>query len=231
MTAAAIAPELRLVPHRGHRTEWRDAGGGHYDLTGHAAVFNQPSHDLGGFREIIEPGFFRAALRKTPDVRLLVNHDPTLVLARTASGTLRLREDDVGLQVGADVAPTTYATDLRTAMQRGDVDQMSFAFSLADGGDDWAIAEDGTVVRTLRAEGADELFDVSVVTYPAYEDSEASIRALATRYASPEAILLRARELGRLTGPAVDALGQLQRRTRQTAALQQATHARASAGT
>jgi hypothetical protein len=62
-------------------------------------------------------------------------------------------------------------------MQRGDIDQMSFAFTLTDEGDDWAIADDGTVIRTLRADGADELFDTSVVTFPAYRATNVDMRS------------------------------------------------------
>jgi HK97 family phage prohead protease len=137
------------------------------------------SEDLGGFREIIEPGFFRAALRRKPDVRLLFNHNENYVLGRTASGTLELREDNRGLHVFGTVDKTIgWVSDLRKSMQRGDIDQMSFAFTLTEGGDDWAVSEDGTVVRTLRADGAADLFDASVVTYPAYKSTEVSMRSV-----------------------------------------------------
>jgi HK97 family phage prohead protease len=162
--------------------EWRNTGdptGNETTLRGHAAVFNSLSEDLGGFRELIEPGFFRDALRRKPDVRLLFNHDPNKVMARTASGTLELREDQRGLHVFATVDKRiVWTKDLRLSMQRGDIDQMSFAFTLKDGGDDWAVTDDGTVIRTLRQDGADELFDTSVVTYPAYKATEVSMRSV-----------------------------------------------------
>lgn len=161
------------------RVEWRDAENGRsddYTVVGHAAVFNSLSDDLGGFRELLEPGAFRTALDQQPDVRLLFNHDPNYVMARTASGTLELREDPDGLRVWARVPPLSWITDLRTSMSRGDIDQMSFAFTLADEGDDWAVADDGTVVRTIRADGINELFDVSIVTYPAYTRTDAAMR-------------------------------------------------------
>jgi HK97 family phage prohead protease len=180
--------------------EWRDSGDAAHKnettLRGHAAVFNSLSEDLGGFRELIEPGFFRAALRKSPDVRLLFNHDPNYVMARTASGTLELREDSVGLRVFATVDKTIgWVKDLRTSMQRGDVDQMSFAFTLTDVGDDWAVTEDGEVVRTLRADGAEQIFDASVVTYPAYSATSVNMRSL----------LEEAIDLGRLPAPEAEA--------------------------
>jgi hypothetical protein len=63
-------------------------------------------------------------------------------------------------------------------MQRGDVDQMSFAFTVREDGDDWAVTDDESVVRTLLPDGAEQLFDVSVVTYPAYKSTEVSMRSV-----------------------------------------------------
>ena len=163
--------------------EWRQAENGRsedYTLRGHAAVFNKLSDDLGGFRELLEPGAFRAALRSQPDVRLLYGHNSESLfpLARTKSGTLELREDTTGLHVWARVAPTTFARDMQIAMQRGDLDQMSFAFSIEEEGDDWAVADDGKVVRTIRTDGVSALYDVSVVTYPAYSQTDVAMREL-----------------------------------------------------
>jgi HK97 family phage prohead protease len=112
-------------------------------------------------------------------VRLLFNHDPNFVMGRTAAGTLELREDNRGLHVFARVDKTIgWVNDLRTSMQRGDVDQMSFAFTVREGGDDWAVTEDESVIRTLMPDGAEQLFDVSVVTYPAYKATEVSMRSV-----------------------------------------------------
>lgn len=163
--------------------EWRDSGDparkNETTLRGHAAVFNSLSEDLGGFRELIEPGAFRAVLRKKPDVRLLLNHDPNFVLARTASDTLELREDKTGLHVFARVDTSiSWVNDLRTSMQRGDIDQMSFAFTVAEGGDEWAVTDDGRIVCTIRSDGVDELFDTSVVTFPAYPKTDVGMRSL-----------------------------------------------------
>lgn len=168
---------------------WRDSGNPdtptETTLRGHAAVFNALSEDLGGFRELIEPGAFRAALRRNPDVRLLFNHDSSFVLARTASGTLELREDSRGLHVFARVdREISWIDDLRRSMLRGDVDQMSFAFTVADGGDEWAVTDDGTIVRTIRADGVDELFDVTIATFPAYPATEVAMRSLLENAAS-----------------------------------------------
>lgn len=148
------------------------ADGADMTLAGHAAVFNTRSEDLGGFVEVLAPGAFDAPLARGDDVRLLVNHSG-LPLARTRSGTLTLSADQQGLAVSARVAPSERATELRTLIARGDVDQMSFAFTVAPGGDDFETVE-GTVVRTVSA--VDRLFDVSVVTFPAYPATDAQMR-------------------------------------------------------
>lgn len=177
----AVAPELRsaFVARIDH-VEWRDSGNGtDYTLEGHAAVFDEWSEDLwtwaGTFREKIAPGAFTDVLSRKPDVRLLFNHNENYVLGRTLSGTLELTEDDTGLRVFARVAPTSYAQDLRLVMQRGDVTQMSFAFTVAE--DEWREDHDAEIVERTIVRVA-ELFDASVVTYPAYPQTDATMREL-----------------------------------------------------
>ena len=146
---------------------------------GHAAVFDRLSEDLGGFRERIQRGAYRKVLDSNPDVRFLVNHDSIsaagLPLARTKNSTLELREDPKGLRVYAELAPTTLAKDLRVLVKRGDIDQMSFGFSMREGGKDVWSEEDGQLVRTIVSFGA--LFDVSPVVFPAYPQTDASMRS------------------------------------------------------
>lgn len=142
-------------------------------FTGHAAVFTRLSEDLGGFRERIQPGAFKKVLDANADVRFLFNHDPNHVMARTKSGTMELREDPKGLRVYAELAPTTIAKDLRVLVKRGDVDGMSFAFSVDK--DVWA-EEDGVLTRTIVS--FRDLFDVGPVVYPAYPQTDASMRAI-----------------------------------------------------
>jgi HK97 family phage prohead protease len=144
-------------------------------IVGYAAVYNELSGPIpdgrgGTFRERIAPGTFAAALAAAPDVRLLVNHEPTHVLARTKSGTLRLTDDETGLRIDADPPDTQFARDLLVTMRRGDMDQMSFGFYVTD--DEWDEA-DGEIIRTLRGLNID---DVSVVTYPAYEATAVEVR-------------------------------------------------------
>lgn len=141
-------------------------------ITGYAALFDSRSEDLGGFVEEIDRGAFAEALNRDDlDVRFLINHDSNLVLARTRSGTLELTEDQRGLRIYARVAPYSYAEDLRIAIERGDVDQMSFAFTTEE--DSWSKTEDGANLR--RVQRVKDLFDVSVVTYPAYPETKTEV--------------------------------------------------------
>jgi len=140
--------------------ETRQEGDGTMRLAGYAAVFNDSSVPL-PFSERIAPGAFRKTLSETPDVRLLINHEG-LPLARTKNGTLTLTEDGTGLHIDAILPDTTEARDLWTLVQRGDVDQMSFAFRVIR--QNWN--EDRTE-RTLTEVSLSD-GDVSVVTYPAY---------------------------------------------------------------
>jgi HK97 family phage prohead protease len=144
--------------------------GGRAKISGHAAVFNSLSEDLWGFREKIAPGAFASALGKS-DIRALLNHDPNFVLGRTKSGTLRVQEDETGLAVEIDPPETGWADDLLVSIGRGDISQMSFAFRVGE--ESWETV-DGIDIRTILS--FDEIFDVSPVTYPAYPDTDVSLR-------------------------------------------------------
>lgn len=138
-------------------------------LVGYAAMFNSDSEDLGGFTERIAPGAFKRTLGMGADVRLLFDHEG-LPLARSKSGTLSLEEDSVGLKVEADLDPNSpIARSVISAVKRGDIDQMSFAFR--------TIADSWNEDRSFRTLEEVQLFDVSVVTYPAYEETMATIRS------------------------------------------------------
>lgn len=140
-------------------------------FSGYAAVFNSDSEWL-GFTEQIRPGAFQRTLQSRNQVKMFVNHEDTMVLASTRSGTLRLSEDNRGLKVEADLPQeVSYARDLAILMRRGDVDSMSFGFHVPRGGDEWS--DDGQ--RRYLNEIA--LREVSVVTgFPAYESTSATIR-------------------------------------------------------
>ncbi len=152
-----------------------------FGFRGHSAVFNQPTL-IGtarfGFVETIAPGAFRDVL--TDDVRFLINHDG-LPLARVGNGTLRLSEDATGQVVDADLAPTREAEDLSILLERKDIDQMSFAFGLSEDDFTWGTFEsndelNGLDLRTINH--VSNQYDVSTVTYPAYEGTDAGLRSL-----------------------------------------------------
>lgn len=143
-------------------------------IRGYAAVFESLSDNLGGFREKIEPGAFKAALKKT-DCRALINHDANLIIGRQSSGTLRLKEDKTGLFMEVDLPDTQYARDLAVSIERGDINQQSFGFRVKK--DSWEEnRESGEITRTIIE--LEDLFDVSPVTFPAYPDTTVAKRSL-----------------------------------------------------
>ena len=149
-------------------------------ITGYAAVFDKWSEDLGGFKEKIRSGAFKKAIGKS-DVRGLFNHDSNYVLGRQSNGTLTIKEDKNGLWMEIDPPDTQIIRDLVLApIKRGDIKEQSFAFVVANGGDEWKNLHgekpDEPVTRTITE--VDELFDVSPVTYPAYPDTSVALRSM-----------------------------------------------------
>lgn len=141
-------------------------------LRGYAIVFHRLSVDLGGFRERILPDAVARTLRDGADVRALVDHDSSKVIGRTRAGTLRLDADGHGLRVDIDPPDTTVARDLLESVRRGDITGMSFAFKTLD--DTWDH-EDGETIREVRDM---EIYEVSVVSFPAYPDTSVAQRSL-----------------------------------------------------
>jgi HK97 family phage prohead protease len=154
------------------RTEARVAARGR-TLVGYAALFNVESRDLGGFVEVIRPGAFRASLADPEtDVRAFFDHDTGRVLGRQKSGTLRVAEDERGLRFEIDAPDTTDGRDAVELIGRGDLDGTSFAFRMIE--DEWTRT--GRIHR--RELVAVDVFDVSVVTFPAYPETEVALRSL-----------------------------------------------------
>lgn len=143
-------------------------------IVGYAAVHNRYSQDLGGFIEIIEPGAFEG--REKDDVRALFNHDSNIVLGRTTSGTLKLRVDSEGLAYEITPPETTWGRDVAAMIKRGDVTQSSFGFTIPKGGSEFEQRSDGVIVHRIKKVA--RLYDVSPVTFPAYQDTEVSVRSL-----------------------------------------------------
>ena len=137
-------------------------------VVGYGAVFNSMSNDLGGFREFIAPNAFEGRLED--DVRFLINHDANLILARTTNGTLRLSVDEKGLRYEADMPNTSTARDLMELLKNGTISQSSFAFTVEE--DSWEV-KDGMNIRTI--DKVSQLYDVSSVTYPAYNSASSSV--------------------------------------------------------
>jgi hypothetical protein len=162
--------EMRAFP---LQIEVRDVESGVGTIAGHAAVFNSETVIADTFREVVRPGAFTKTLGEHADVRALQNHDHNLVLGRTKSGTLRVGQDETGLAIEGDLPDTTYARDLAVVMRRGDVDQMSFWFRKIK--DRWSEERDKLPLRELLEV---ELLDVSVVTFPYYPATDASLRGL-----------------------------------------------------
>lgn len=138
-------------------------------LEGHAALFGATADIGGGLVETIAPGAFSNSLATRQDILALVDHDPTRVLARTRSGTLRLAEDSQGLAFDLDLPDTQAARDVLALAERGDLGGMSFGFT--------ATRDD--VLGSTRTLHAVELFEISVVAaWPAYEGTTVQARAL-----------------------------------------------------
>lgn len=168
-----ISCEFRYIT---TRVELRADGDGPRRLQGHAAVFDTDSAigpaDDPYYIERIAPGAFRTAIAED-DVRALFNHDPNLVLGRNRAGTLRLAEDAVGLAVEVIPPDTPTAREVLTLIERGDISQMSFGFTVRTGGQLWEELPDGTIRRTLRNL---KLWDVSPVTFAQYPETDVAVR-------------------------------------------------------
>jgi len=165
--------ETRTLPITELRLEKQTENNGGI-IEGHAAIFDSWSETIGGifpFRERVKRGAFSESL-KNDDIKALFNHDANYVLGRNKAGTLELIEDERGLLVKIKPPETQWAKDLSVSIQRGDINQMSFGFTVEE--DDWRN-EDGIDVRELRKV---KLYDVSPVTYPAYTSTDVGVRGL-----------------------------------------------------
>jgi HK97 family phage prohead protease len=149
---------------------------GSYTVNGEAVVYSRYSLDLGGFKEVIEPGALTGVLRAKQDVVALHEHNPERLLGRVSAGTLDLHDTPQGLRTWIRVAPTTYGLDLKVLLDRRDISQMSFAFIVGD--DTWRENPDGSIVRVVQR--IDQLFDVSLVSSPAYPQTSAEVQRALT---------------------------------------------------
>jgi HK97 family phage prohead protease len=141
-------------------------------FTGYASVFNSPSQDLGGFIEYVAPGAFKRSLQSRNEVKLLWNHDAGEPLASLRGGSMQLVEDDRGLKVTATLPQTSRGRDVAELLRTNVIDSMSFGFNVIK--DTWS--RDGQT-RTLDSV---RLFEVSIVSFPAYEATSAQVRSQPT---------------------------------------------------
>ena len=140
-------------------------------IVGIAAPFNSRSVNLGGFVEEIAPGAFSRTLKERDQVALW-SHDTSKPLGRKSRNTLILREEGAGLAVDITPPETTWGKDALIAVDRGDVEKMSFGFSVPEGGDEWR--QDGDlIIRTLNDV---DLMEVSLVVFPAYSSTNLATR-------------------------------------------------------
>lgn len=142
-------------------------------IVGYAAKFNSRSELIMGlFYESIAPGAFANTLA-TDDIRALVDHDPGKIIGRNKAGTLRMSEDNVGLRVEIEPPDTQLGRDIITSIKRRDITGMSFMFDTIR--DQWTFDEKQPAQRQLLEV---KLYDVSVVTFPAYPATEVNVRAV-----------------------------------------------------
>lgn len=169
---------------RGRIEVRNDGEGGSPEIVGHAAVFydGTPETEFRLWSDLVEriaPGAFDRALREGHDVRALVNHNPDSLLGRTEAGTLKLDKDKRGLTYVIQPPDTMLGRDTITSINRGDMTGSSFAFSIfketfEDVPDDPDDPE--SRMTTIVTVEDLKLFDISPVTYPAYEASDAGTR-------------------------------------------------------
>jgi uncharacterized protein len=173
-----------MIERRAQAVEIRAAG---RKLAGYAATFAQPA-EISGFVETIRQGAFAASLRAKGDILALVDHDPSRLLARTASGTLRLSEDAHGLGFELDVPATSVGNDVLALAERRDLGGMSFGFTVD--------VEDWSRDRRTRELRAVTLREISVVSaWPAYAGTTVEPRS---RLALPRSAAARRRYVATL---------------------------------
>jgi len=149
-------------------------------IVGYAAKFERWSEPImGWFREKIDRDAFSEC--DITDVIMCFNHNVDSILARTTSGTLTLSTDEEGLRFEFEAPATSLGNDMVELVRRGDISKCSFKFTVED--DEWRYADKQNQMeydeRTIRK--IDKLYDVSLVVYPAYNDTEAGLRHLEER--------------------------------------------------
>lgn len=157
-----------------NQVEIREDEGGQRVLTGYAVKWEMKSVPMGyfqRFKEQFKRGAFTESLTND-DQKALWSHDTSKVLGRTKNGTLRLFEADLGLRFELDLPDTTLGDDAYKSIKRGDVDGVSFGFSMLK--QEWDESDPDNVVRTVTKA---KLLEISPVAFPAYPDSQVAARS------------------------------------------------------
>lgn len=141
-------------------------------IEGYALMFNQPSKDLGGFVEVIDPKALDGV--DLSNVIMLDQHDYSKPLASVKAGTLQLNVDDKGLHFTATIDPNvSYANDTLNNVKNGNINSMSFRFDTDDGSDSWTRDDNGQITRTVNQ--IKDLLEVSTVTIPSYNAANVDV--------------------------------------------------------
>jgi len=186
--SAAWKIKARLEGSEGRSLDGKEVRSAHVELraegdgrsfTGYAALFNQPSLPL-PFTEIVKPGAFKRSLQSRNRMMLLWNHDTSNPLASTRNGSLQLTEDERGLKVTATLPQTSLGNDIAVLVRDGVIDAMSFGFSVRK--DSWS--QDG---QTRYLEDV-SLYEVSLVSTPAYEQTSGTVSVRSTDGISADAL-------------------------------------------
>lgn len=141
-------------------------------IVGYAAVYDKDSENLGYFIEVIRQGAFTKSLKDLPDVRALLGHNPEAVIGRTKAGNLTLKEDSLGVRLTLTPIDTTDGQKAIEWVRSGVVDGMSIGFQVIT--DRWSMKGGKNYREILEA----NLFEVSLVAWPAYTATSASVRGL-----------------------------------------------------
>ena len=162
-------PEMRVMQLRSGEFKTREDSG-EMVIEGYFAVFNSNYELWPGATESVAPGAFSDTLGG--DIRALIDHETRLVLGRNTSGTLELKEDSHGLWGKIRINPKdTDAMNLYERVKRRDVDQCSFGFDILD--EETEFRDDGSIHWTIKKV---KLYEVTVCTFPAYEETSVSAR-------------------------------------------------------
>lgn len=152
-------------------------------VSGYASVFDSETNIGGMWVEKIARGAFSRTLEENKKIRLLWNHDDSTPLGRS-DVNLSLVEDEKGLKIDAELPDTAVGNDVNQLIRSGIIDGMSFGFFVKEGGDQWS--RDGDVVKRVISDI--ELIEVSIVTFPAYDDTSIEARDAYNNFVNAEKV-------------------------------------------